>query len=276
MEKRKERFMRRIVIFMLLFFNSSYCLSQEDTLKVPDKYKDLKWHFAETKNFEILALKESEAEKLEKEIENVRIWVQKRWQLPSSNFNKKCMIVCVNSHELFKEFFHEDDVTPKVSVSKNDDNTDREVYCIWLSSGDPNWLYSTLPGKVGYVSLLNYENEVEKLPYWAYVGMSELSNSPDAIKAILREHPPEMDIFGVKSAQTGNEKQIKYYSMALCLMLRKEFGIKGFHKFLKEGHSGLGFRSEKEFKTSFYTYCRNLTYDIVNSKTPVSYFTWIW
>lgn len=253
---------------MLIFISSNvYC----QDIKVPEKYKDLKWHYRETKNFEILALSEKDANTLEEKAEKAKRWIQGRWQLSLLPFNKRCMIVCVNSDELFRDFFHSDDVIPKITKSKNEDNQDREVYCIWISSEKEDWLYSILPGKIGYICALDCEHP---LPMWAVVGMSELCNDTNSIGKVLREKPPEIDIFSVKEYEKDKQKEMRYYSVCLCLMLKKEFGIKGFNRFIKDGYQGIDFRSLQQFKNSYYTYCKNLTYDINHSKTPKSYFTW--
>lgn len=273
----------RLILFA--FVGLVPLIASAEAPAVPDKYKDAKWLLYETPNFEIVALNSEHAMQVQNYAEDLKSWIYNRWGLHDIPFDKKCMIVCVPSQEMFVEFFRKPDVDPKVATSKNPDGSDRQVYGIWIAaSSDNRWLTASLPEKLGRVCLLNYESTYKlKFENWFYVGSSALNNDPGAILTVLAGQPQNIGIDQLFSSEpTASSEAYRYHAMVLCLMLRKEFGIAKLKQFLLSSNKDLntrfrevyGFADAASFGISYNAYVKNLHHDIHNNRTPVTYLTW--
>ena len=279
-----------IVLLALGAIQSPFALA--DGPAIPDEYKDLRWHRKETANFEILAIDSRHAQQIKSYVETLKTWTCNRWGLSDVPFQKPCMIICVPSQELFKEFTRKDDVEPKASMSKNPDGTDRPVFTIWIAATpDDSWLTATLPEKLSRICLLNYEATYGiKLGTWAHVGMSALNNNVGTVRNMLTNLNVNQDyesgvILSTTEADyialTPEDKQVfRREAAALCLMLRKEFGHKRFHSFLAKSTDAsppvfvFGFSDIDQFNVSYNSFVRNLGHDLQTGRTPDSYLTW--
>jgi len=259
---------------------------------IPEEYKHFRWHRFETPNFEVLAINRHQAIGLLNRCEPLKTWAQRRWGLQDVVYNRKCMVLCVPTQEIFKKWFRRPDVDPKVAKSKNVDGSDREVYAIWLA-GEQGYLENKLPEKIGRVNLLNYEATYNiSIGHWAHVGMSALNNHVNEVRRLLGSLDPK-DSYKSKAVfkQTTqrvmgrlNNQEYRARAAVLCLMLRKQqYGGEKFIWFLSTMASSgpdqalatvYGWQGCAGFDVSYTRYVQNLVYDIRVGRTPNMGLTW--
>lgn len=270
--------------------------SVADTVpSLPEKYKDARWHYLKTDNFEILSIDPAVPGEVKEYIEQVKTWTAQRWGMEDIPLNKSCMVICFPSQEMFMDCLKVSSKEPKITKSKNMDGSDRDVYAIWIVADSQGaWLTNSLREHIGRVVLLNYEETHRiKIPAWAHLGMSYLNNDIATVRAGLGSLDPSKsydikDVFALQMEGTSQylamkpeqQQDIKLKSAACALMVKKEFP-RSFDGFLNALASNpdtavgtLGFSSHSHFGQSYNSYVRNLSYDIRANVTPKSYLTW--
>lgn len=264
---------------------------------IPQEYRHLRWHRFETPNFEILSINQEQGVELLNHCEPLKSWVQNRWGFPESDYiveidgkrqQTKCMVICIPNKKIFEKWYRQSYIDPKLSVSKNLDGSDRWVYATWIA-GEDGFLKNVLPGKIGWVNLLNYEEKNNvNLPYWAIVGMSELDNDVDQIRKLivkLKDSPPvdPEDLFSEREGFVG-DKNYRAKVACVCLLLRRQKdGRKRFVTFLLDSLSmgeekalskNYGWSDYGHFEKTLNDYIKKLSYDISVGRTPDMGLTW--
>lgn len=257
--------------------------------ELPDEYKGYSWHRYLTNNFEVLAIDNNHAKAIVEVIEDVKKWTQVRWGMPSVDYDKPCMIMCVPSKSLLQKWFRKTEINPKRSKSERVDGKYLDVYSFFISADD-NYLSDQLPSKIGWVNLMHYEhlNNVSLRP-WAFSGMSLLNSDINSIKTNFINLPPKGSLIPVKelfeaSPNSVNDPIFCKQSAAMCLLLMKQGNTnQRFINFVKQSSkdkpsvslaSLYGFRSYEHFDEVYVKYCNNLTHDIGRNLTPDMGLTW--
>jgi len=255
---------------------------------MPEEYKDLRWYLFETDNFEILSIDLNHGIAIQKDVEALRLWTQRRWGFENTPYAKKCMVLCVPSQEIYRKWFRRDDIAPKVAKSKNKDGSDREVYGIWIV-GEKGFLTNRLPEKIGRVNLLNHELALNvKFPEWLHIGMSVLNNDVNSLRTTIGSLDPNgsylgKDVFD-NSTLDKSGSQYRARAAALCLLLRKQQNpnvkFAAFLLFISKVNDPsqalavYGWRDMAAFDLSYNNYVRNLSFDISKGRTPNMGLTW--
>lgn len=257
-------------------------INSQSVPAIPEEYKNLRWHLFETDNFEVLSIDSSQGAKIAATAEKIKKWSNERWGLSDVTYNKKCMILCVQSGETFKKWFHKADIDPKVTKSKNADGSDRDVYAIWIA-GETDFISKQLPEKISQVNLMNYESvNNTKLPKWAYVGMSFLNNDVPMIREAFAKSDPSGSYVSKFVLDEANVADDKYKTQAamMCLLLKKQKD--GHNKFVKLISMDSGINAittvygydANAFDIAFNSYVKNISHDIRNNQTPDMGMTW--
>lgn len=258
------------------------CSAQDDI-----ETKKLAWHRYVTSNFTILSINDDQGIWMKNNLENIKVWCLTRWNFPDVKFSKECRIFCVPDNDMLSRLFNLS--SSKVEIRKKDGSI--EITAMWLALDDKP--AKTIPIYLSEVILAEFEQVNNfKFPYWSVRGISHLNGSISDVKNLL-VHLPESNfididtILSVKQDQYlkySNEKQRLFdsQSVALCLLLRKEFGEIKLHNFLKvchkSGHatalqSVLGFNNVYDFEKTYHRYVKGLSKDLAERTTPDSYFT---
>lgn len=227
------------------------------------------------RNFEILSLDKKEGISLYQNVEKIRSWIFTRWSLSDINFNKRCMIICVPTKELYVKLFSTDKRLVKENV-------------IWYYVDSDSWMRDLCP----YISQVCYR-EIEqkyniKFDYWAIEGMCALNGSAKNIKSSLRELGESFSddepcywseqILNTTANDSQNVELFNKESMALCLFFVKERSKKGFltlatNKDKLASLKNLGFKTYETLDSYFNTYVQVLGADINSKKFSDSYLT---
>lgn len=247
------------------------------------------WNRWTSKNFVVCSLNDTQAKFLNGNLEKVKSWGLTRWGLTDVNFANECRLICVDDPILYKKLFNLDGT--KVEVRKVDGKVKMNVIFMLLADAPSK----TVPIPVMHVALMEWEQQNNvKLPWWAVRGMSLLNGDLGSIRKNIADLQPVLkangQLFGSKGMMNMNEesysketpeKQALFdnQSVALCLLLRKEFGQDKFLASIKEGDpvkvlSVFGFQSHEQFDKSFIRYMTDLSNDVTEAsgkKTPDSY-----
>lgn len=288
--------MKTISLFLIVlgFLATAASAAEVAVPTLSEKYRDARFHYHKTQNFEIVSIDPAVPHQVEEYAEELKTWVAERWGLHDIGFTKPCMLVCFPSQEMFKDCLKVDYKEPKISIAKGLDGQDREVITIWVVA-DPQgqWLRTALPEKIGRAVMINYEQAYGlKLPVWVHLGTSFLNNDLAYVRTNLSGLNPSTnydvnDLFNLtaeefakKSAQDNHS--IKLRAACCCLLIRKELGEKAFTNLLSAASKGdsaagvksMGYNSTIQFSQSFNSFCRNLAYDLRSNRTPKLYLTW--
>ncbi len=252
--------------------------------------KDLRWNRWTTNNFTILSIDSNQGEWLYKNIEQVKTWGLTRWGFPDFKYTAECRIMCVPNKTLMKKLFNieESMFEPRYKDGK------LEMTVLWLVLDDvPR---NTIPQYVTEASFYQYEAATNtKLNMFACRGMA-LLNSPTSFvrnqlgqlsnylakdeKMYFSEALMTMTRDTYKKESVENQKLFDTEVMALCLLLRKEFGeakLQGFLRLASRNgteqalRTVYGFSGYQHFDNSFRRYMKDLSSDILQSRTPDSY-----
>jgi hypothetical protein len=247
--------------------------------------KNLVWNRYITTNFTILSIDNDQGYWMKNNLEDIKIWCLTRWGFSDIKFSKECRIFCVPDKNLLKKLFNLD--SSKIEIRKKNDEI--EITAMWLVLDDkPS---KVLPIYLTEIILAEFESSnLVKLPLWSKKGMSSLNGMIDDIKLDL-SNLSNVKIYDIQTILNMNEQQFvklgqdkqKLFinqSVALCLLLRKEFGELKLHSFLKTSfQSGsnesvkkvLGFKDYSDFEKTYVRYINGLSKDITNKVTPDSY-----
>lgn len=253
--------------------------------------KNLQWNRYTTPNFTILSIDDSQGKWLAANLEKIKTWCVTRWGFPDFKFSKECRVMCVPNKNLMKKLFNLTESRCEVRRNK-DGGVDMTV--MWLILDDKP--AKTVPIQLSQVAFAEFENTHNvKFGWYARRGMSILNGTPQDIRqhlAVLgntvnRDSPVFVSekMFTMTEedyAKAKQEDQMVFDSqaVALCLMLRKEFGeakMQGFMRLSSRNNPQsvlqaiYGFRSYQHFDASYARYMRDLTNDIARGKTPDLY-----
>ena len=268
-----------VVLSTLLVSPPTPAVAQQNQL--PPEYQNYRWYWFQTANFEIMSIDWSAGWQAAQRVEQLRSWTFKRWQLPDTNLDKKCLIVLVPDQSTFQKWFRKSsNIDPKVAKSKNADGSTRDVYGIWMTS-EGSWLTSVLPEKVSFVSLMAFETQHRvQLGYWAKVGMSSLSNDVNALRALFRglRATDTNALFGMTKQGEVTPPSFKAQAAAACLLLRKQMNggdlfVQCLQRYAGTNNAAwaikvFGWPSMAEFNHSYQAYASNLAYDVQANVTP--------
>jgi len=259
-------------------------------MKVPSdpELKNLVWHKLSTKNFTILSLDPKHGQYLQQNIEKMKQWVLARWGLPDIDFTAECRVLCVPDKKLMKKLFNLE--TSVAEVRKDKGKITLSV--LWLVlDGNPA---ETVPTPLSVVCLNEFGQKYNfEMPLWAVRGMSYLNSTLFQIKtqlaAIDEYYKVNSQMYFSKALFSMTEEEWRKESVekrlmfdreavALCLLLRKEFGQRAFVEFLQAGPSiesnfskTYGFKGFSEFDATLNRYMKHLSADVITNKTPNSY-----
>lgn len=281
-----------LLILAISLLGCSVVQAQGLSTIAPDdpELKDLQWNRWTTDNFTILSIDDSQGEWLAKNIEQIKTWGLTRWGFPDFTYAAECRVMCVPNKRLMKKLFNIEKSTfePRYKDGR------LQMTILWL-------LLDDVPRNIlpQYISEANFYQFAEahntQLGMFASRGMA-LMNSSDSdvrlklasLKDSLHQDDPiylskvlmTMTRDEYKKESLQNKKLYDAEVMALCLMLRKEFGeakLQGFLRIASRNGSEqalktvYGFSGYEHFDSSFQRYMKDLSSDILQSKTPDSY-----
>jgi hypothetical protein len=297
------------LVSLIVFLFAAPCFGEESIKKVslPLEVKnELKcsvsdpsiegkqWNRWTSKNFVVCSLNDKQAQYLHEHLELLKSWAFARWGLYDVDFDAECRLICVDDPVLFKKLFN---LTETQVEIRRDSNGKIEMSVIFLLLDDvPS---KVVPIPVTEVCLAEFEQKYDtEWKWWAVRGMSLLNGSLDQIKDHIKalkidldaNHPMyfsktlmSMNKSDWESLDANDRALFDRSALAICLMLRKEFGQNKFHWILNKtahGESGekvlrdqLGFKDHDQFDQSFKRYMIDLSRDVTDGKTPESYLT---
>jgi len=251
--------------------------------------KDLAWNRYTTKNFVVMSIDNAQGKWMSENLENIKIWCLERWGFPDFQFTKECRVFCVPNKVLFKKLFNLDE--SKVEVRRN--NGVIEITAMWLVLDDKP--ARVIPRELTKICFAEFEQKHNvTIPFFARNGMGLLNNSLPDIRSnisllgnvVQRDQPIFVsekmfsmteDEYDKSTAE--NKKVFDCQSVALCLLLRKEFGEAKMQGFLRMANKNspkdvlyvvYGFSSYAQFDQSYLRYMKDLSRDI-QQRTPDSY-----
>jgi len=244
------------------------------------------WNRWTTKNFTIHSIDFDQGEYLFHNIEQIKAWCLKRWGLPDIQFGSECRIFCAPNVEMMQKLFNINgsygevrEVDGKITIS----------YLWLILDGRPA---EVVPSALTMICLKEFNSQFNlNLGWWLYRGMSVLNGNVSQIKRnvalagapkTLAWKPSVHDFFAITEAEwkklTPENKQIFDAKAAvLCLFIRKEYGQKKFHYFLKYDNyehdisDYMGFNKLPEFDGALTRFTGFLAEDVKRNTTPESY-----
>ncbi len=250
-------------------------------------FMDRQWNRYTTPDFVIISLDNGQGKYLSDHIEETKNWIYTRWGLPAVDFNKECKLVCVEDPEIYRKFFN-------LETSKVEIREDQNVIFFLLNDSPKK----TIPCPLTEVCLVEFEHKYKiEFPWWARRGMALLNGDLKDIRSDLTNMQHyQGTVYDAKSLLTTTKEKYNEFSseqkwtydtesMILCLMLRKEFGINKYLRFLqicykdKNPETALqkiyGYSGYDEFNSKFSQFLKDLTADVSGTRpgrsTPDSY-----
>jgi len=301
--------MKRLLAFVLMVtLLSSLCFAEEDIskvslpsevkqeMRVDDKDKEIQgkqWNRWTSGKFVVCSLNDTQAKFLHENLDKVRAWTLTRWGLPDTPLASECRLICVDDKAFFKKLFNLEQT--KVEIRRKTGKIEMSVIFMLLDDRPAR----TIPSPLTEICISEYEQQNNvKFGWWAHRGMCLLNGSlPDIRKNLSDLHTlvkADTALYMGKGLLTMTEEQYaqanaadkeKYdkCAVALCLLLRKEFGQDKFLKMIVEPGDPeaalkkiYGFDNYGQFDASFKRYMVDLTSDIVGARpkrpvTPDSY-----
>lgn len=258
---------------------------------LPKELEGLSWNRWTSKNFVVCSINDQQAQYLHKHLELVKGWIYSRWGMYDIDFSVPCKLICVDSKDLYKKLFNLE--RTKVEIRRDKDGKISETIIFMLIDGPPSKI---VPIPLTEVCLAEFGQKYDaKFGVWTYKGMAALNGTLDQVRERLVEIKPILDknepFFFSKGLMTIDPEQYRLLpfdkrriydnsSMALCLMIRQEFGQDLYLSFMKASaesnpeealKSVLKFDSYDHFDRTFKRYMMDLSGDVVSKKTPDSY-----
>lgn len=283
-----------LTFFLLLSSNFSYAtyekLESSNKPTIDASIENLKWNRYTTKNFTILSIDEKQGKWLEENIESIKKWCLSRWGFENIDFPKECRVFVVPNKDMLKNLFNINE--SKVEIRKK--NNELELSILWLSlDSDPA---NIIPTFITHVCLQNFQEKYKvKFDLWFERGMAELNNTINERKSDLKEIAKNFiednpmftteKLFNLSSddfykLSESKQQLFDNQSLALVLLLRKEFGETKLHNFIKNvpenGYQTMlnkiyGFKNYDHFDKSYFTYLKDISNEIIKNKVPNSY-----
>lgn len=252
--------------------------------------KNLQWNRYTTENFTILSIDDGQGKWLHQNMEQIRKWCLSRWGFPDFKFTKECRVFCVPNKQLMKKLFNLQE--SRFEIRRK--NGQIEITAMWLVLDDKP--AKVIPTPLTQICLAEFEARYgTSVGFWAKRGMSMLNGTVPEIRGhiqqlsgmVLKDQPmfvsqkmftmTEEEYFKEKAE---NQRIYDQQAVALCLMLRKEFGeakLQGFLRISSKNNAEdvmrvvYGFQSFAHFDKSYFRYMRDLANDVNAGKTPDSY-----
>lgn len=256
--------MRKLLLIFILFFTTNI-FAQEVI--------DLQWNRYVVGNFTIMSIDNNQGKWLSQNISRIKSWAITRWGFNDVPFTKECRIFCVPNQELLKKLFNlseskcevKDGVIAMWLVLDKESNISRQLTTAYFYEYDKNIPYFAQKG----ISILNSADSRNQLVFLADVIKRDKN-------VFVSERMFNMTEQEYKKLKFENQKVFDVQSVALCLMLRKEFGEVKFQRFVHmSSEDGLrnvyGFRNFKQFDKSYIAFMTDLSNDIISSRMPESY-----
>jgi hypothetical protein len=247
--------------------------------------KNLEWNRYTTKNFVILSINNSHGKWVSENIENIKSWCLTRWGFEDLDFSRECRIFFVPNKDLMQKLFNLD--RSKIEFRK-------DLSVMWVLLDDKP--ERTVAPFISQVCLkeFEYKNSV-KLSVWFKRGSSYLNGTLSDIRqnvlSLSDMLKNEETVFSSQKLFSMSEDDLSKegyqnrqifdrQSLALCLMLRKEFGEAKLQGFLRMANKNepksvlkfiYDFDSFDGFDKQYVRFMKDLTSDILNNKTPNSY-----
>lgn len=243
------------------------------------------WNRYTVENIVVLSIDNEQGKWISENIGKIRSWCLTRWGFPESKFTKECRIFCVPNKELFKKLFN-------LEQSKVELRSD--VTVIWFVLDDKP--AKILPPLLTQICLVEFEAKHNvKIDWWFKRGASQLNGIiPDIRQSVsgLNETLKKDQLIFVSEKMftmteesylkesIENRKLFDQEAIALCIMLRKEFGeakLQGFLRIASKNNSQdvlkvvYGFSGYQHFDKQYIRFMKELTADVLNNKTPDSY-----
>lgn len=281
--------MRNIIytlfLFCLLFAN----VKAQDLMypygSEPVEITNLEWNRYTKDKFTILSVNDSQGKSVLQNVDKIRSWCLVRWGFPDVALSKELRIFCVPDKALMKKLF---------SLEQSRVEVRKDVIIIWLiSNSDP---LTTLPECMTQAVLSEFESNFKvKLGFWFKRGSSILNGVVPKVKQNLIDLNENFisdkafflseKVFSITEedyVRENIENRVLFdrQAVALCLMLRKEFGEAKLQGFLRVSNKNnfqqvmkiiYGFDNFSKFDEQYIKYMRELSSDVVNNKTPDSY-----
>ena len=289
--------MKYIYLFVLLaMISSSQIVAQEiiSPVGVPaitdPVLKDLAWNRYATKSFVIMSIDDAQGKWMSDNLEVIKIWCLERWGFPDFQFTKECRVFCVPNKALLKKLFNLDE--SKAEIRRT--NGKIEISAMWLVLDDKPT--RVIPAQLTKICFAEFEQKHNvNIPFFAKNGMSLLNGIiPDIrghIVSLGNTVQKDQPIFVSEKMfamtedeyvkQTPENKKIfDQQSVALCLLLRKEFGEAKLQGFLRMSVRNTpkdvlqvvyGFNSYAQFDQSYLRFMKDLSRELSQQRTPDSY-----
>jgi len=250
--------------------------------------KNVGWDIFETKNFYIISADYGQGAYLASNIEAMKTWIFNRWGIPDIDFKIPCKISCVPTQDLMEKICG---LKGSFGEVRKDDSGKITESLLWVVLDVKP--AESIPPALTLICLKEFEQQANvKFGFWAHRGMAQMNATGPQIRERLASLNPylskDQKIYFSNYLLTITEKEWATQSdehrhlfdaeaLALCLLLRKEYGQKNFVEFLKSDEresdvqSIFGYQNFNEFDATFKRYMFDLSKDVIDHRTPNSY-----
>lgn len=243
--------MRTLFAFLLLM--GSALSAEQFVPNLDESLKGLVWNKWETDNFIVLSIDFSYGNKLKGSIENKKKELFKSLEVDDKRLPFKCKIICVQNPRMLKKFFSLDH--PKFEIRENE-------MAIWIDQERIHFLKGLLAGVCFYDKPLFLREGLSVI-------MSDSEYASDII--VSSDFSPACDIFSVSETSPD----IRSGSAIVCLLIRREFGIRVLSRILSldgaDPISVCGFENSEVMNNVIKVYSENLRSDLKSGRTPSWY-----
>lgn len=237
---------------------------------------DLKWNRYKTENFAILSIDNDQGKYLSDNIEKIKSWCLTRWGFPDSKFTKECRIFCTPDKATLQKLF---------SISEPKFETNKDLNVIWISLDEKPT--KIIPPYLTQIILHEFELKHKvRIGWWFKRGSAILNGAIPEIKTnvsnlheVIEKNQPiffSEDMFTMTEEQYGlhnleNRKVFDCQAVAMCILLRKEFGeakLQGFLRICNKNNSKdvlrvvYNFESYSHFDRQYIRFMKDLTSNI--------------
>lgn len=247
--------------------------------------KNLEWNRYTAGNFTILSIDNTQGKWLNDNIDKIKSWCLTRWGFPDVALTRECRMFCVPNKALLKKLFALEG--PKAEIRK-------DMTVIWLSLDEAP--AKSIPPQLTLIALAEFEAKYNvSIGWWFKRGSAQLNGTVPEIRVsvagladMLKKDQPlyvsekmfTMTEEDYMKETAENRATFDRQAVALCIMLRKEFGeakLQGFLRISSRNNSQdvlkvvYGFSGYSHFDKQYIRFMRDLTSDVLNNKTPDSY-----
>lgn len=252
--------------------------------------KDLVWNRYTTKSFVIMSIDDAQGKWMSGNMELVKTWCLERWGFPDFQFTKECRIFCVPNKALLKKLFNLDE--SKAEVRRT--NGQIEITAMWLVLDDKP--ARIVPPQLTKICMAEFEQRHNvTIPFFAKNGIALLNGTiPDirghivSLGTVVQKDQPIFisEKMFLMTEEEYNKQSVEHkkifdqQSVALCLLLRKEFGeakMQGFLRMTVKNppkdvlYAVYGFNSYAQFDQSYLRFMKDISREVTQQKTPDSY-----